>query len=112
MRSDVEVIRNRPGEHAKAPGFRSAVTIGNFDGLHLGHQALVRRCHELTGSGDKVAVVSFEPLPQVVFQPSAAPARIYTVYQKLDLLRREDVDLVWLMRFDAALARLPVMNSK
>jgi riboflavin kinase/FMN adenylyltransferase len=110
MGSNVEVIRNRPGEHARTEGIRSIVTIGNFDGMHLGHQALIRRCRELTGRGDQVAVVSFEPLPRAVFQPDAAPPRLSTVYQKLELLCAENVDLLWLMRFDAELAALPARD--
>jgi riboflavin kinase/FMN adenylyltransferase len=106
----VEVIRNRPGKHARTAGIRSVVTIGNFDGMHLGHQVLIRRCRELAGMDDQVSVVSFEPLPRAVFQPEAAPPRISTVYQKLELLRAENVDLLWLMRFDAELAALPARD--
>lgn len=106
MGSNVEVIRNRPGKHTRKEGIRSIVTIGNFDGMHLGHLALLRQCRERAEAGERVAVVTFEPLPRAVLQPDAAPPRISTVYQKLDLLRAAQVDLVWLMRFDAALAGL------
>lgn len=106
MGSNVEIIRNRPGEQARKEGVRSIVTIGNFDGLHLGHQALIRHSRELVRGNDVLAVVTFEPLPQALFQPAATPARLSTVYQKLDALRRESIDRVWLMRFDTALSRL------
>jgi len=106
MGSDVEIIRNRPGEQARKEGIRSIVTIGNFDGLHLGHQALIRYCRSVAHVNDLVAVVTFEPLPQALLQPAAAPARLSTIYQKLDALRRENIDLVWLLRFDTALSRL------
>jgi riboflavin kinase/FMN adenylyltransferase len=82
----------------------SVVTIGNFDGVHLGHQALLRRCKELSGAAESVSVVTFEPLPQAVFRPESAPARLTTVYQKLEQLRAAGVNQVWVLRFDAALA--------
>jgi len=102
----VQVIRNRPCESRAALARRSVVTIGNFDGIHLGHLALIRRGRELAADGASLAVVTFEPLPQALFQPQAAPARLSTVYQKLRLFRSEGVDKVWLMRFDLALSRL------
>ena len=103
----MRVIRNRPGQLAGdiADG-GTVVTIGNFDGLHLGHQALVQRCHALKKPGEKVAVVTFEPLPAAFFRPEQAPSRLNAVDRKLRILRSLGVDLVWLMRFDAALAGL------
>ena len=83
------------------------MAIGNFDGIHLGHQALVRRCRQLAGDAHAVAVVTFEPLPQAFFRPEHAPARLSTVYQKLDLLRSHGVDMTWLMRFGHGLAAMP-----
>ena len=103
----MRVIRNRPGlnEEAYASG-RSAVTIGNFDGVHRGHRALVDRCRLLAGDRDAVAVVTFEPLPGAFFRPDHSPARLSSVYRKLELLRCLDVDITWLMRFDNSLAAL------
>ena len=103
----MRVIRNRPGQLAGdiADG-GTVVTIGNFDGLHLGHQALVERCHALKKPGEKVGVVTFEPLPAAFFRPEQAPSRLNAVDRKLMILRSLGVDLVWLMRFDAALAGL------
>jgi riboflavin kinase/FMN adenylyltransferase len=80
------------------------VAIGNFDGVHLGHQALIDSCRRFATNGEQVAVVTFEPLPQAFFRPEQAPARLSTVYGKLKLLREASVDLTWLMRFDRALA--------
>jgi riboflavin kinase/FMN adenylyltransferase len=103
----MRVIRNRPERAggAYASG-RTVVTIGNFDGVHLGHRALVDRCRELAGSSDSVAVVTFEPLPQAFFRPEQPPARLSTVYQKLSLLGGLGVDLAWLLRFNRELAGL------
>ena len=107
---NVQVIRDRPGELRAAQDGRAVVTIGNFDGIHLGHRALIRRARQLASGSGSIAVVTFEPLPQVLFQPRAAPPRLTTVYQKLDLFRSAGVNRVWLMRFDAALSRLPASD--
>jgi riboflavin kinase/FMN adenylyltransferase len=83
-----------------------AVAVGNFDGVHLGHRALVERCRVLAGADGQVAVLTFEPLPLAFFRPEAAPARLTTPYGKLRQLRALGVDMAWLMRFDARLAAL------
>lgn len=98
--------RNRPGLSGSQPYCRSVVTIGNFDGLHRGHQALVARARERILPGEQLAVVTFEPLPQAFFRPEMAPARLSTVRQKLALLNGLGVDLCWMMRFDQLLAQL------
>jgi riboflavin kinase/FMN adenylyltransferase len=103
----MRVIRNRPEwtDGAYASG-RSVVAIGNFDGFHRGHSALVELSRKLAGANETVAVVTFEPLPQAFFRPESAPARLLTVYQKLDLLRSAGVEMAWLMRFGHELAAL------
>lgn len=98
--------RNRPGVPGSQPYCRSVVTIGNFDGVHLGHQALVDCARQRTLPGEQLAVVTFEPLPQAFFRPEQAPARLSTVRQKLALLSGMGVELCWMMRFDQALSRL------
>ena len=97
----MRVIRDNPGRQLLQS---SIVTIGNFDGLHLGHQALIRLCKSLAGSRHSVAVVTFEPLPAAWFRPDAAPARLTSTRQKLAILSEAGVDLVWLLRFNQALA--------
>ena len=97
----MRVIRDNPGRQLLRS---SVVTIGNFDGFHLGHQALIRLCESLAESGHSIAVVTFEPLPTTWFRPDAAPARLMSVRQKLEYLSDESIDLVWLMRFNQALA--------
>jgi riboflavin kinase/FMN adenylyltransferase len=99
----LQIIRDNPGRQVLKS---SVVTIGNFDGLHLGHQSLLRRCVSLAQGERPVAVVTFEPLPQSWFSPESAPARLMSVYQKLDFLNKQGVQLVWLMRFNQALANM------
>ncbi|MGD8345982.1 MAG: bifunctional riboflavin kinase/FAD synthetase [Lysobacterales bacterium] len=103
----MRLIRNRPGPNGNRHlSGGSVVTIGNFDGLHLGHHALLRQCRELAPPDRKVAVVTFEPLPMAYFSPQNAPSRLTTVHGKLAILRSLGVDLTWMMRFDKAFAAL------
>jgi len=111
----MRVIRDRPDgavftgpERARGVYARdgAAVAIGNFDGVHRGHLALIDRCRQLAGPGQAIAIVTFEPLPQAFFRPEQAPARLTTVYQKLSLLRAAGVDLTWMTRFDGRFAGL------
>ena len=86
----------------------SVVCIGAFDGLHLGHQALVGRvagrAHEF---GLEAAVLSFEPLPREFFGGERAPARLTLPRERIEGLRALGVDLIGLLRFNAALSAMP-----
>ena len=104
----MRVIRNRPGKilagsFASRP---SVVAVGNFDGMHRGHMALIERCREVASADDAIAMVTFEPLPQTFFRPEQEPARLSTVYQKLSSFQTAGVDMVWMMRFGKELASL------
>ena len=97
----MQVIRDNPGQQLLRS---SVVTIGNFDALHLGHQALISHCQSLANGIRPIAVVTFEPLPMAFFRPESAPARLMSVRQKLEFLKSEGVELVWLLRFNQVLA--------
>ena len=93
-----------------------AVTIGNFDGVHRGHQAMLALLtNEARHRGLPACVLSFEPHPRDFFarrsgQPQAAPARMATLRDKLAELERCGIDQVVVARFDerfAARARRP-----
>jgi len=86
----------------------SAVAIGNFDGVHLGHQALLAGARERAkAGGDRdVALVTFEPLPRAWFDPECAPPRLAGPAEKLRRVRELGVDLTWMLRFNDALAGL------
>ena len=99
----MQVIRDNPGRQLLKS---SVVTIGNFDALHLGHQALIRHCELLADGNRPIAVITFEPLPATWFRPDAAPARLMSARQKLEYLANEGIALVWLMRFNQTLAAM------
>lgn len=83
-----------------------AVTIGNFDGVHLGHQALLNELRAAAQPrGLQTAVVIFEPHPREFFTPQQAPARLTSLREKLELFRSMGVDRVHVCRFDALFAQ-------
>lgn len=80
----------------------SMVTIGAFDGLHRGHQALLRRIVEASNQpGLPTVAVTFEPLPREYFAPDQIPARLMSFREKFEGLRQLGIDYVLLLRFDA-----------
>jgi len=84
-----------------------ALTIGNFDGVHLGHRAMIARLADAARpAGLPVAVMTFEPQPQEFFAPDQAPARLTSLREKLELLEACGVDRVHVFRFGFAFAQL------
>jgi len=85
-----------------------ALTIGNFDGVHLGHRAMLRRLAEKAREL-KVAcsVLTFEPHPREFFAPAAAPSRLSRLREKLELIAAAGIDRTHVLRFGASLAALP-----
>lgn len=94
------------GQHNARPAHRpSVVTIGNFDGVHLGHQALIERArHHAERLGLPLTVLTFEPTPREFFAPELAPPRVNTLRSKLADLADHGVDQVLVQRFDARFA--------
>jgi riboflavin kinase/FMN adenylyltransferase len=84
-----------------------AASIGNFDGLHRGHQAVLTQLGSLARSlRARSTVVIFEPQTREYFQGGTAPARLSRLREKLSLLGEHGVDQALVLRFDAALAGL------
>ncbi|MBB5016934.1 riboflavin kinase/FMN adenylyltransferase [Chitinivorax tropicus] len=84
-----------------------ALTIGNFDGVHLGHQVILDRLVKVARQrGLPAAVMTFEPHPRELFTPEAAPARLSSLREKLELLAVQGVDRVYVVRFTRAFAAL------
>ena len=85
----------------------SVVTLGNFDGIHLGHQALVRHTvEESKRLGYPSIVLTFEPHPLKVLAPERAPRLLLTYQDKLDLFKTYGVDIVVAQRFDRQFASI------
>ena len=95
--------------HGAPPGPRGSVAcIGAFDGLHLGHRALVRQAVARARALEVGAVaVGFEPLPREFFARDAKPPRLMLPRAKIEGLRELGADAVGLLRFDAKLAAMP-----
>lgn len=91
------------------PRHRGCVaTIGNFDGVHLGHQAVLGQLAERSAQMKLPSVViTFEPHPQEFFARGEVPPRLTRFREKLQALRRFSVDRVVCLRFDRALAGMP-----
>ncbi len=83
------------------------VALGNFDGFHLGHQAVVGRAIERARAEGRPAIVAtFDPHPVRHFRPDAAPFRLTTLDQRHDLFAEAGADAMLVFGFDAALAAL------
>ncbi|MBD8474389.1 bifunctional riboflavin kinase/FAD synthetase [Pseudomonas sp. CFBP 8770] len=96
------------GLHNLRPQHRGcAATIGNFDGVHRGHQAILARLRERARElGVPSCVVIFEPQPREYFSPQTAPARLARLRDKVQLLAEEQVDLVLCLAFNKRLSQL------
>lgn len=89
-------------------GARHALTIGNFDGVHRGHQAMLERAVARARARQLAScVLTFEPHPREFFSPASAPARLTRLRDKLEQMAAAGIDRVHVERFDARLAGLP-----
>ena len=97
----MRVLRDHEGTLGAGP---RVVAVGVFDGLHRGHQALLRSCLTLA-DGAATAVVTFDPHPAVVLAPDRAPSQLATLEQRLEGLEVLGVDAVRVVTFSDELAR-------
>ena len=96
----MELIRGLHNLRARHHG--CVLTIGNFDGVHLGHQRILRRLREEADArGLAATVMLFEPQPAEFFAPETAPTRLMPLRDKLRALARAGVDRVLCVRFNA-----------
>ncbi len=85
----------------------SAVTIGNFDGVHLAHRALLERVvRSARETGGKATVITFDPHPARILAPERAPKTLTTLQAKIALIEKEHADFLFVLRFCEELARL------
>jgi riboflavin kinase / FMN adenylyltransferase len=92
--------------HQNAPAWRgAAIAIGNFDGVHLGHRALIARARELAGARDALAVaLTFDPHPSTLLAPARAPRLLTSIERRIELLAEAGVDAVVVEPFTRELA--------
>jgi riboflavin kinase / FMN adenylyltransferase len=84
---------------------RTALTVGNFDGLHLGHQKILRSVLDRARAGPQPsAVVTFDPHPLRLLHPERAPRMIQTLAQRLAGFERIGIDAALVLRFDRELS--------
>jgi len=84
---------------------RTAVVVGNFDGVHRGHQHVVRRARQIADAdGLTLVAVTFDPHPMAVLRPEHAPVMLTTVEHRAELLAAVGADAVLALPFDLAMA--------
>lgn len=87
------------------------LTIGNFDGVHLGHRAVLSRVKESAKNyGVPAAVMIFEPQPLELFRPAQAPARLTRWREKFELMTPLGLEYLICTRFNTAFSQQPAMH--
>lgn len=83
------------------PGERSVVTIGSYDGVHLGHQAVIGQVRQLADErGARSAIITFDRHPATVVRPESAPRLLTDAEQRLELLSATGIDATVIVHFD------------
>jgi riboflavin kinase/FMN adenylyltransferase len=99
----MELLHEFPAPDAGGPG--SVVTIGSFDGVHIGHQRLLERVRAAASRGSLTPVaVTFDPHPRCVVDPSGCPPLLCSVHDRIELLGRAGADRVVVITFTRALS--------
>lgn len=101
----MQILRHFP-EHPDVP---CALAIGNFDGVHIGHQAILKRLSDTAKSeGLMSSLLTFEPHPREFFTPEQAPVRLTSIREKLELFTEHGVARTYVCQFDRHLAAMSV----
>jgi riboflavin kinase / FMN adenylyltransferase len=96
------IVRDFSNLHSDKP---LALAIGNFDGVHVGHQAILRATVEAAKARGLVpAVMTFEPHPRAYFSPDQAPTRLSSVREKIERIRACGIEHIYIPRFNKAFA--------
>jgi riboflavin kinase / FMN adenylyltransferase len=91
-----------------APGpDKTVVSVGNFDGVHLGHRHVISRAHEIAASLGHLPVVAvtFDPHPMAVLRPDHVPTMLTTIEQRARLLETAGADVLLVLPFDKEMAQ-------
>lgn len=102
----IRIEEGLPEGVARRDGPPAWITIGNFDGVHLGHRAILNRLTmEARRAGGETAVVTFDPHPRCVLQPDQCPPALTTSDEKAALLEEAGVDRLVVLHFDLEMSR-------
>ena len=89
----------------------SIILIGNFDGVHLGHQKLFKQAQSFKKKYDlKIGVINFDPMPKMFFNQSLKNFRLSSISQKIDLLNNLNVDFIVTKKFDKVFSKTKSIN--
>ncbi|WP_435148643.1 bifunctional riboflavin kinase/FAD synthetase [Candidatus Pelagibacter bacterium nBUS_32] len=90
---------------------RSIVLIGNFDGVHLGHQKLFKLAQSYKKKYNlKIGVINFDPMPKMFFNQSLKNFRLSNISQKINLLKKLKVDFIITKKFDKVFSKIKSIN--
>jgi len=90
---------------------RSIVLIGNFDGMHLGHQKLFKLAQSYKKKYNlKIGVINFDPMPKMFFNQSLKNFRLSNISQKINLLKKLKVDFIITKKFDKVFSKTKSIN--
>ncbi len=102
----MRLIRGLSGGRLRGSG--CVMTIGTYDGIHLGHQTLLARLNEHAKQwGEPAVLLTFEPMPREFLAPNDPPARLTSLRERWRILSGARLDYLWLLRFGEALRNLP-----
>src|SRR4051794_10066605 len=88
-----------------------ALTIGNFDGVHEAHQRILHRVVELAKEhGWTPSVLTFDPHPAKIVAPARAPRLLSTPEQRIELMKREGIEQVFVLPFDQQFSQLSALD--
>src|ERR1700681_1119776 len=106
LKRTMELIRGLGGNRRRGVG--CVLTIGTYDGIHLGHRALLARLNEHAKErGTAAVLLTFEPMPREFLAPDDPPARLTSLRERWRILSGTGLDYLWLLRFGEALRNLP-----
>src|SRR5213594_5250011 len=102
----MRVIHTAPELYARDR--KACVAIGMFDGVHLGHQQVIRQTIEDARQHEGIAVaITFDCHPNSVVAPECNPPLIYSLSQKLRVIESLGIDTTWLIHFDQTFSEIP-----